>query len=58
MFGKHIFLNLNMGLVKENFVIANRNNIKLWESRGFKKIRKYPIFRYKPNFAEVITLRY
>lgn len=53
---KHKFLNLNLGLVKENFVILKKENKKIWEDRGFKKIRKYPIFHYKPNSAEIIML--
>ena len=48
MLFKHPFLNLNMGLVKENFVIAKKDDKNFWEARGFKIIRKYPIFRYKP----------
>lgn len=53
---KHKYLNLNMGLVKENFVIVKRKDIKLWQSRGFEKIRKYPIFHYIPKASEVIML--
>ena len=53
---KHKFLNLNLGLVKENFVISKKENQKIWEDRGFKKIRKYPIFHYKPNSAEIVML--
>ena len=56
MLFKHPFLNLNMGLVKENFVIAKKDDKNFWEARGFKKIRKYPIFRYKPNSSEIIML--
>ena len=56
MLFKHPFLNLNTGLVKENFVVVKKSDKKLWESRGFKKIRKYPISRYKPNSAEIIML--
>lgn len=56
LFRKHPYLNLNMGLVKENFTIVKKEDQKLWEERGFQKIRKYPIFRYKPNPAEVIML--
>ena len=56
MLFKHPYLNLNIGLVKENFVIAKKEDKKLWKSRGFKTIRKYPIFRYKPNFSEIIML--
>ena len=53
---KHPFLNLNMGLVKENFVITKKDDKNFWKARGFKKIRKYPIFRYKPNSSEIIML--
>ena len=56
MFLKHKFLNLNLGLVKENFAIVKKENENIWKNRGFKKIRKYPIFRYKPNPAEIIML--
>ena len=56
MLFKHKFLNLNLGLVKENFVIVKNKERKIWEDRGFKKIRKYPIFHYKPNSAESIML--
>ena len=56
MLFKHRFLNLNVGLVKENFAVVKKSDKKLWESRGFKKIRKYPIFRYKPNSIEIIML--
>lgn len=56
MLFKHKFLNLNLGLVKENFVIVKKESKKVWEDRGFKKIRKYPIFHYKPNPAEIVML--
>lgn len=56
MLFKHKFLNLNLGLVEENFVVIKKENRKIWENRGFKRIRKYPIFRYKPNSAEIIML--
>lgn len=56
MLFKHKFLNLNLGIVKENFVIVKKENQLLWEDRGFKKIRRYPIFHYKPNFSELIML--
>lgn len=56
MFLKHKFLNLHLGIVKENFAIVKKENENIWENRGFKKIRKYPIFRYKPNPAEIIML--
>lgn len=53
---KHKYLNLNMGLVKENFIIINRKDIKLWKDRGFEPIRKYPIFHYRPKLSEVVML--
>ncbi|MBQ9779837.1 MAG: hypothetical protein IJW00_02715 [Clostridia bacterium] len=56
MLRKHKFLNLNIGLVKENFVIVKKADKNLWKSRGFKSIRKYPIFRYKLNPSEIIML--
>ena len=56
IFKKHPYLELNMGLVEENFVIVKKKDQKLWEERGFQRIRKYPIFHYKPNPAEVIML--
>ena len=56
MLFKHEFLNLNIGLVKENFVVVKKSDINLWKARGFKRIRKYPIFRYKPNSSEMIML--
>ncbi len=45
-----------MGIVKENFVISKSEDEKLWNSRGFEKIRKYPIFNYFPNKNEIIML--
>lgn len=56
MFFKHQFINLNIGLVKENFAIVKKADKKLWKARGFKKIRKYPIFRYRPDSSEIIML--
>ena len=56
MLCKHKFLNLNIGLVKENFVIVKKADKNLWKSRGFKSIRNYPIFRYKLNSSEIIML--
>lgn len=53
---RHKYLNLNMGLVNENFVIAKRSERNQWEARGFKRIRRYPIFHYRPRFTEVIML--
>ena len=55
-FLKHPFLNLRIGLVHENFAIVKKSDKKLWKARGFKRIRKYPIFRYKPNSYEMIML--
>ena len=56
LFKKHPYLELNMGLVKENFTVIKRKDLKLWEERGFQRIRKYPIFHYVPNPMEVIML--
>ena len=56
MLFKHPFLKLNIGLVKENFVIAKKDDKYFWEARGFKEIRKYPIFGYKPDSSEIIML--
>lgn len=56
MLFKHQFLNLNIGLVKENFVVVKKTEKSLWEERGFKKIHKYPVFGYKPNSFEIIML--
>ena len=56
LFKKHPYLKLNMGLVNENFTVIKKEDLKLWEERGFQKIRKFPIFLYKPNPAEVIML--
>ncbi len=53
---KHKFLDLNIGLVKENYAVVKRSDKNLWEARGFEKIRKYPIFRYKPVFSKIIML--
>lgn len=53
---KHKYLNLNMGLVKENFVIADIHEMDVWKARGFEKIRKYPIFHYTPDPMHVIML--
>lgn len=53
---KHQFLNLNIGLVKENFAVVKKSVKNLWEARGFKEIRKYPIWGYKPNPSEIIML--
>ncbi len=56
MFSEHKFMRLNLGLVSENFVIAKKRDRKIWEDRGFEKIRKYPVFHYKPNSGEIIML--
>ncbi|MBR2900905.1 MAG: hypothetical protein IKC39_01535 [Clostridia bacterium] len=53
---KHEFLNLNLGLVKENFAIVKKENRKIWEDRGFSEITEYPIFHYKPNSSEIVML--
>lgn len=53
---KHKYLNLNMGLVEENFIVINRKDISLWKSRGFEPIRRYPIFLHKPKLSEKIML--
>lgn len=53
---KHKYLNLNMGLVKENFVITKREEMSIWKSRGFKKVKRYPVFRYIPKSSETIML--
>ena len=53
---KHPFLNLSKGLVQENYVIVKKSDKNLWKSRGFKRIHKYPIFRYKPNSSQMIML--
>ena len=56
MIFRHRFLNLKLGRVKENFVVTKIENKKIWEERGFKKIKKYPIYHYTPNPAEIIML--
>ncbi|MBE6876409.1 MAG: hypothetical protein E7496_06760 [Ruminococcus sp.] len=56
LFKKHPYLELNMGLVEENFTVIKKKDMKLWEERGFKKIWKYPIFHYRQKFSEVIML--
>lgn len=53
---KHKFLNLDMGLVEENFVIADRKDKKLWEERGFKRIWRYPVFNHVPSFKKITML--
>lgn len=53
---KHKYLDLNLGIVKENFVVVNRKDIKLWKNRGFERIKRYPIFLYRPKLSEVVML--
>ena len=53
---KHPFIDLKKGIVRENFAIVKKSDKKLWKSRGFKRIRNYKIFRYKPNAYEIIML--
>ena len=34
---------------KKNYLLGtDKENKKVWEDRGFKRIRKYPIFHYTP----------
>ena len=56
MLFKHPYLNLDIGLIKEYFTVVKRADKKVWEERGFKKIHKYPIFRYAPKPFEIIML--
>lgn len=49
-------LNLNLGLVKENFIIVTNDEIEKWSNRGLIIIRKYPIFNYHPVKNEKIML--
>lgn len=56
MLFKHKYLDLHLGLIKENFVVTEKENMKLWKARGFKKIRKYPIFHHKDMSGKVIML--
>ncbi|MGN1411074.1 MAG: hypothetical protein ACI4WH_01010 [Oscillospiraceae bacterium] len=53
---KHRYLNLNMGLVKENFIIIDKKDMPIWKERGFEPIRKYPIFGYRRKFSEITML--
>jgi len=53
---KHPYLQLNLGLVKENYAIVSKSEQKLWEERGFIPIKEYPVFRYTPNKEEIILL--
>ena len=50
------YLNLNMGIVKENFIIIKRKNKEIWKDRGFYAKRSYPIFRNKLKSSETIML--
>ena len=56
MIFRHKYLDLGLGLVKENYTVCKLSDIPLWESRGFSRIRKYPIFRYSPKPSEAIML--
>lgn len=56
MTSDHPFLNLNLGLIKENYAVVKRTDKKLWEDRGFKQIHTYPIFGYLPNPLKIIML--
>lgn len=53
---KHEYFELNIGLVQENYVIVKTDEINIWKERGFKVIKKYPIFHYIPNRNEKIML--
>ena len=46
IFSKNPYINLNMGLVKENFVIVRRKEIALWKDRGFRRKWNYPVFHH------------
>ena len=37
---KNKFLNLDMGLVNENYIIINNSDKELWQSRGFESVKK------------------
>ncbi len=56
MFRKNKYLHLQMGLVKENFVIVPRTEADTWRERGFAVIRKYPLFHRTLYSKEVILL--
>ena len=49
-------LNLNKGLIAENYTIVPNEDIEKWEKRGFSIIENYPIFLYEPNKKEKIML--
>lgn len=49
-------MNLNIGIVKENFAIVPNEDVSKWQSRGFEVVKKYPIYRYIPNKKEKIML--
>lgn len=53
---KNKFLNLDMGLVNENYIIINNSDKELWQSRGFESVKKYPVFDYRPSHNETIML--
>ncbi len=53
---EHKYLDLNIGLVKENFAVVKNDEIELWKSRGFETIENYPIFHYIANKNEAIML--
>lgn len=54
----HKLKNLKLAheMVKENYVIVKRKDMKVWKQRGFKRVRRYPIFHYFPKISEVIML--
>lgn len=51
---KHDYLNLNMGIVKANFIIIKRRNKEIWKDRGFYARRSYPMFHNKLKLSETI----
>ncbi|MBR1555090.1 MAG: hypothetical protein IJ644_06840 [Oscillospiraceae bacterium] len=54
---KHPYYGLNIGLVGENFVIADKADLPLWESRGFQVIRHYmPYAGYWLKPSETVML--
>lgn len=53
---KNRYLNLNMGLVKENFIVIQKEDIQVWKDRGFEPIRRYPLFGYRLKFSETVML--
>lgn len=56
MSAKNNFLDLDMGLVKENYIIIKNSDKELWQSRGFETVKKYPVFLYQPSHDESIML--